>query len=302
VLKDCKLAKLDEVYGGKMNRSEEEINLSFALNVFMRHLNIILITPVLFGVLVFIHSTYFASKEWEANAIIQVGKVGITEDKNGKAGLGAGSAEPVSVVVARMEHPSFVQSVVARPAFPRSKFLSEDELFTKSFKVTELADSRLIGIKLKSHSPEAAAILAQETVNALREIHEKLLAASTEFTKQKINAASENIRALKAEITTLNKQLKGHEWSSYDATLAATILNDKNTQLVNQLQTKQSLENALFNPAVTYPTQLIGGISISDGPVYPKTMQLVVLAILVGLLVGIIMVFAMVAFKSQEQN
>jgi len=31
-------------------------------------------------------------------------------------------------------------------------------------------------------------------------------------------------------------------------------------------------------------------------------MQLVVLAILVGLLVGIIMVFAMVAFKSQEQN
>lgn len=289
------MTKLDEVPEGKMNRIEKEISLSFALKVFKRHLHIIIITPVVFGALAFMYSAYFASKEWEANAIIQVGKVGITE-------VEARPAEPTPTVIARIQHPSFIKSVTERLALSPSKFKSESELFSKSLKVAAVADNGLIAVKLKSHSPEMAESLAKEIIEALREIHEKLMKANKESIKQKIQIASENIRTLTAEIGILNKQLKGHDWSSYDAVLAATILNEKNTKLINMIQSKQTLEQVLQNPAVTYPTQLIGGVSISDGPIFPKTKQIVFLAILVGLLLGIIAVLVRAAFESQEQS
>jgi hypothetical protein len=102
----------------------------------------------------------------------------------------------------------------------------------------------------------------------------------------------EDIRNVGAEAELLKKKLlASHNWNAFDATLSATLLKDKSMQLRSMIQEKLLLEEQL-TPSRSYTTRMIDDIYVSEEPVSPNKPLIVALAILAGLLAGVLVAFA----------
>jgi capsular polysaccharide biosynthesis protein len=266
---------------------EDELSFADIWLTIKRYKQIVLFTPLACAVVATIFVSYFIPPQWEASAIFQVGQVGPL----------AKPAEPIANTVARMLAPSFAAEILSET----NKFenlVAAKAINDRSFMVHKLKDADLLELKVRGSSSEIARTLVLNAVSYLKKSHDELMASSVDAIKAQIKFVNEEFEQVKSERDFLKNHLLGrHDWGSYEATLAATILQDKSKELRELDSTKLLLAEQL-SPSTTFSTRLVGDVSVV--PVTIKKAYIIALAILVGLIGGIFIAFVRSALNPQK--
>lgn len=266
---------------------EKEIEVSFTniLEALKQYNKIIISASLIAGVAATVLVNLVMIPQWEASGILQVGQVG----QFGQTGVKL--AEPISNAIARINHPSFEKEIVNFANFSKEELTATKSIFAGSIKAEKLKDADLIEFKLRGYSPEMTRKLANATVGLLQKIHGDAMSPSLLRITEQIKSLAEDIRTLKSESDYLKKKLLGtHEWNSYNATLAATVLQNKGSQLREAIQKKQFLEEQL-NASNSFTTKVVGEVVVPEDAVSPKKGRIILIGMLVGLIFGTIFAF-----------
>ena len=133
--------------------------------------------------------------------------------------------------------------------------------------------------------------LVENTVSYLQKLQDEMMVAGITRIKSQIQAVNEDLLTVKLDLDFLKRQLQGNrDWNSYNATLAASVLQDKTNQLRTLTEMKRLLLEQL-SPTVTFPTKIVGDLTVSEDPVSPKKSLIIGVAILLGLFGGIFIAF-----------
>ena len=242
----------------------------------------------------------FMKPQWDATATIQIGAVG----QAGQAGQAAGQViEPPARVVARVNLKSFEDAVLASPGLS-GQTTPEAKLFRGSLKVKALPNTDLIEIKVRGYSWESAKRSTEATVDYLHRIHQGMAATTVQRMKQFLAQAEREIAQTKAErekaLKILDLKDKAISEASFMGNIVlANIMVQRDNELRGLEQAKKGYEEQL-DPMRTYPTSYIEKISVSEGPVAPKKSQILVLAGVMGLFLGVVAAFLGNAFQARK--
>ncbi len=268
-----------------------ESNLSDILEVIKKHLRLILVTPVICGFAAYMFVTFAVTPQWEANAILQVGQFGQIEGKESPH-QAIKLAEPVSSVIARMELPTFSAGFIGHTGFASTEQAAAKAIYDSSVKVVQVKGADFIEFKVRGYSPEMARSLAEASIHYLQSIHNEMMSPYLVRIHSQIQNIKADIESAKTEFEMLKKQLHAkHDWDSYNAVLAATVLQDK-SRLLQELTEKHLIFTEQLSPNVTFTTKIIGDVNVSDAPVSPKKWFIVFMVALMSLLFSIFIVLA----------
>ncbi|MHB1116101.1 Wzz/FepE/Etk N-terminal domain-containing protein [Sideroxydans sp.] len=267
------------------NNRDGETSLADIYKILVRYKKLIVGLPVLGAVVASLFSFAILHPTWEASAVLEVGKIGQAAQTPPLL------VEPPSTVVTRILSPSFVRGVIKRAGAKADELYALKE-FYKTIKATQIKGSELIEIKLRGPSAEKAEDIILSVIGSLQQTHAEMMTSSVEKNKKELQQLVENIASASLEVELLKKKLlAAHNWNTFDATLAATLLNNKTVDLRNLVQRKLNLEEQLA-PSRTYTTRVIGEVYISEGAVSPNKILIISIAVLLGLFGAI--VFALV--------
>ncbi|TXT20959.1 MAG: hypothetical protein FD134_2801 [Gallionellaceae bacterium] len=265
--------------------SGDEVSLLELIKVLLRYKWLLLGLPFVGAVLALILVSFVLRPTWEASAVLEIGRVGQVGQ------VGQVLVEPASNVVTRMMLPSFAKgSMVYAEVSPDT--LNEAQGLYKTLKAVQVKGSELVEVKVRGFSEGMARKLMQASIAHLQKKHTEMMSVSIERVKKQLRLLDEDIRNVGAEAELLKKKLlASHNWNAFDATLSATLLKDKSMQLRSMIQEKLLLEEQL-TPSRSYTTRMIDDIYVSEEPVSPNKPLIVALAILAGLLAGVLVAFA----------
>lgn len=231
---------------------------------------------------------------WEASAIVEIGHVWETgqSGQSGQSGQAAQmSIEPVANVVSRMLHPSFATGALSYANVKPDELKVVRAVYIGTLRVTQVKSAELVEVKLRAHSAELAKNLIQGSVANLQKVHSEMMSITIDRHNKQILILSKDIHDTSAEIGLLRKKLfSSHNWNAYDATLSATVLQNKSVELRDMIQRKMLLEEQI-SPSRTYTTRVVGDVYVSEEPVSPNKHLIIGLAILLGLLGAVFIAF-----------
>lgn len=168
--------------------------------------------------------------------------------------------------------------------------------------MSQVKGAELIEIKLRGPSAEMANKLIQGAIANLQKVHSEMMEVSIEKNQKQLNMLISDIQKTSAAVALLNQRLlASHNWSDFDATLAATILNSKSNELREMNQRKFVLEEQL-SPSRTYTTRVVDEVYVSDEPVSPRKLLIIGLAMLLGLFAAVVVAFGHNALTSKSVN
>lgn len=259
---------------------ESAVGLADIWKVIEGYKRIVIAAPIILGFLAFIWVTFLAVPTWEATGILQIGQVG-------QIGQNPKFVEPIPNVVSRMMHPSFTEKMLKES----SDLKAAKGIYKGMLKVESIKGTDLIRFRVRGYSADMAALLARQAVDSLQKIHDEMMQGSIARINSQVEFVTTSLETLEAEAKLLNKRIQGSpDWNSCSATLAATWLQNNNNQVRN-LAEKKLLLVELLSPSITYSTQVVGELEVSEGPVSPRKALIVGLATLVGLIGGIFFAF-----------
>lgn len=262
-------------------RQSNELEFADIFAVIKRYKRLIWAAPAIAGIAAFIVAS-FMKPVWEASTVLQVGRV-------------AHAIEPTPNVVSRMTHPSFIPGALSQAGIKPDELPLVESVYKGSLKVMQVKDTELINVYLRACSSETARNLVQGSVTQLQAIHKEMMSADVARLKAQAQDTGNEIQRIKAEIELLEKRLQrlpgDNNRNSYDAILAATILQNKTNELRGLMDSKWLLDEQL-GPTQTFTTRMIGDVYVSKEPVSPNKPLIIGLAVLIGLLGGIFIAFA----------
>lgn len=249
------------------------------LNVLRRYKLLLWILPLLTTVVGIVGAYYLISPKWEASAVLEVGQV-------------AGKPVELSAnAVARMMHPSFVVNTLNSYSGALAEIDSARNEY-KTLKVSQVKGTELLEFELRSKSPKRARDMIQNAIANVQSIHSEMLAVTLERNIKQIQLLDKDIQSGTSELAQLRQKLTGsHNRNSFDATLAATVLQSKAVDVRDMTQKKMLLEEQI-SPTRTYTTRVVGEIYVTEEPVSPNKLLIVALALMLGLGGAVAIAFA----------
>lgn len=260
----------------------DEIRLFDLWQTLVRRKGWVLGSP-LFAVIAAAVAVTFMKPQWEATAAIQIGTVG-------QAGLATGQAiEPPARVVARVNLKSFEDAVLASLSLSGQKN-PETKLFRSSLKVKALPNTDLIEIKVRGYSRESAKRSTEATVDYLHRTHQGMAAPTVQRIKQLLAQVEREIAQTRAErekaLKIMDLKDEAISKASFMGNIVlANVMIQRDNELRRLEQAKIGYEEQLA-PMRTYPTSYIEKISVSDKPVAPKKILIILMAGMLGLFLG----------------
>ena len=233
------------------------------------------------------------SPQWQASALIQIGQIG-----------GTGPVEPPLRAVERTKQGTFENAVLTQLGIPLFESDTEATLFRKSFKAKVPANTDLIEVDVRAHSPEDAKRRIEAVVATLRAAHDKIAEPSVTRLRSLAAQVAIDVQRVSKERERLLKTLEDRSKVSVgerfsENVLIASILQTKDSELREFEESRLQLDENL-NPAKTYPTSLTDSVYISEKPVFPKKTLIVLLSGLIGLIVGVMSAFIVDAMRRQS--
>ncbi len=230
------------------------------------------------------------SPQWEATAVIQIGQVG-----QGAVGLGRPLVESPPRAIERMKLNAFRDAVLADLKIPSDEDNPEARLYRASLKLKLLPDTDLIELRVRGRSREDAEKWAQATVARLRDVHQELARPSIQRLEVQLMEVKQDLERTEAMRANLIEaaSVKGRNGPGYrfaENVLLANILNSRDAEIRHLRERMVGLQEQL-SPARTYPTSLIDRVHVPEKPVFPKKTSSVVLAGMLGSLLGFLMAF-----------
>lgn len=238
------------------------------------------LAPTLLAVIAAAVSVNFIKPQWEATTAIRIG-------------MAEQIIEPVPQVVERMKLKSFQDTVLARVGIEQQTL--EAELLRNSLKVRALPNTDLVEIKVRGYSQESAKHLTKGVVDYMQHIHQEMAAPRMRRLEQLLTQVNEKIAQTQAEREKVLKieNLKDRAVSEarfIENVVLANVRAQRDNELRELEQAKMKYEE-LLDPVRNYPTSNIEKISMSEGSVAPKKALIVLLAGVLGLLVGVMAAF-----------
>lgn len=273
---------------GKIKKVKKYNLFYYAVVITKKYYKLLVAGPAVAALAALLYVFSIAQPLWEATVLVQVGQVGSTP------------IESAGLVFARMTHPSFVRSALMYT----SKKEDEETLaiYENTLKVAQVKGTELLEFRLMASSSQLANELVLATVRQLQEEHNEIMDAMRTRLNSQISLTTKNIQELRTEESELKKKLFGDSnWGSYNATLTASVLQDKANKL-RELIEKEVLQKEQLTPARTFPTKVFGGIYVSKKPIWPRKRLTVLLALLGGLLASILWAFAHHSYIEQTTS
>jgi capsular polysaccharide biosynthesis protein len=160
-----------------------------------------------------------------------------------------------------------------------------------TLKVSKIKDAELIEIKLRGPSSEMANNLMQGLIINLQKAHSKMMFDSVEKNAKQLQVLVADIQKSGVEMDVLRQRLlSSHNWSDFDASIAATLLQNKAYEVREMTQRKLMLDEQLSSTR-TFTARVVDEVYVSDGPVSPRKALIIGLAILLGLVCAVVFAF-----------
>lgn len=256
----------------------DDASLIDLVNMLRRYKLLLLGLPFIFLAIASLYVSIALRPMWEATVILDVGRIS------------GAPVEPVVNTITRMKLPSFAKEALNLSTVSPGGLTAAEALYN-NMKVSQVPAGDLIKVQLRASSSEMAGGLMAGAVAYVQKYQSELMADDIELVKKRIQVATEDIKSTNLEIDLLKKQvMSSHNWTVYDATVTANLLQSKITQYREMVQKKIALEEEL-SQSHTHTARTIGNISVSDGPVSPKKFLISIAALLLGLMVAVVVAY-----------
>ncbi len=262
-------------------KRSDEVSMVELFNALRRYKWLILTLPIVAAVFAVLLVFYVLRPTWEASVILEIGHVW---QAGQTAQTGQMPIEPVTNVVSRMLHPSFATGALSYANVKPDELKAVQRLYIGTLKVTPVKGADLVEVKLRAHSAEQVRNLMQGSIVNLQKVHSEMMSTTVDRYNKEIQMLTKDIHETGAEIELLRKKLlASHNWNAFDATLSATVLQNKSAELRDMIQRKLVLDEQL-SPSRTFTTRAVGDVFVSEEPVSPNKPLIIGLAMLLGLL------------------
>jgi hypothetical protein len=221
---------------------------------------------------------------WEATGLIRVGQVTTL-------GVGSSPVEPPQRTIARMRSRSFGERVLKAVSMSPDPRDPETALFWSSFTVAPYRDSDALIVKVRARSPELANQLAEAATEAISELHSELWTATVEVSKRHLAQKRTELEELKRKRDSLRERMRQANSSRaadvYTNMFLLTMLTQTDVEIRGAEQWLAQLQE-MFTPIRTYPTSELASVRVSDTPVSPKRLAIIILSCVAGSLIGLL--------------
>lgn len=263
-----------------------DISLRDLWRVLVNQKNWVIGVPILCVLLAAV-GVSMAKPKWEATAVIQIGQVG-------QSGVGQGSQliEPPIRAIERMKMKSFEDDVLTALKMPVKTGGPVASLFRSTLSLKALGATDLIQVKVRAHSPVEAETWANAVVTRLKDVHERLAEPTIDRLRKQQVELKKQMQIIEEERKNLLKIVSKSSETSGDSRfsanlLLANLLLQKNAEL-RDFQMRRLAADEQLTSVRTYPTSLIDRIYVPENPASPKKLLVVMLAAVLGLILGIV--------------
>ena len=231
-----------------------------------------------------------AKPKWEATAVIQIGQLG-----SSGVGQTIQLIEPAIRAIERMKMKSFEDTVLAKLQIPLDGGKSAAALFKSSLSLKALGTTDLIQVKIRANSPDQAESWAQAVVNRLKDVHEKLTQPTVDRLRKQQADLKKQMQLIEEERGNLLQTVSKTSERSGDGRfstnlLLSNLLLQKNAEL-RDFEMRHLAVDEQLTSIRAFPTSLVDRIYVPENPASPKKLLIVMLAAVLGLILGIIVAF-----------
>jgi capsular polysaccharide biosynthesis protein len=225
--------------------------------------------------------------KWEATAVIQIGQVG-------QSGVGQGSQliEPPVRAIERMKMKSFEDDVLTRLKISPEEGDPIASLFRSTLSLKALSTTDLIQVKIRAQSREQAQNWANAVVDRLKDVHERLAQPTIDRLRKQQAELKKQMLIIEEERSSLLRIVSKSSETSGDSRFSANLLLSnlllqKNAEL-RDFEMRRLAADEQLTSVRTYPTSLIDRIYVPENPASPKKLLVVMLAAVLGLILGVV--------------
>lgn len=262
---------------------DDEISLHDLWRVLIRRKAWVLGLPLIAMIAAAITVTII-KPQWEAMALIRIGEVG----QMGQMVQGSPQQllEPVAQATERMKLKAFKDAVLIDLGLPASDENPESALYRDSLQVKSLRGVDLVELKVRGYSQASAMRFVDATIAHLSKSHNQRMASDLQIIRQALERTDKEIAQIKAERDKLIKltDLKGKPGFMENVVLTDNVIKlDETLHNLNRVKTSYLVQ---MGPMRTFPTSALEKISLSDKPVAPRKILIILMAGMLGLFFG----------------
>ncbi len=268
---------------------QDEISVRDLWRVLINQKNWVIGIPILCVLLAAV-GVSMAKPKWEATAVIQIGQVG-----SSGVGQTIQLIEPSVRAIERMKMKSFEDTVLAKLQIPLDGGNSVAAIFKSSLSLKALGTTDLIQFKIRANSRDKAESWAQAVVDRLKDVHEKLTQPTIDRLRKQQTELKKQMQLIEAERSNLLETVSKTSERSGDGRfstnlLLSNLLLQKNAELRDFEMRRLAVDEHLTSIRA-FPTSLVDRIYVPENPASPKKLLIVMLAAVLGLILGIIVAF-----------
>ena len=280
---------MEEEVSEREHFEQDEFSLRNVWRILMGQRKWLLGIPI-FCMLLATIGVIMAKPKWEATAVIQIGQVG-------QSGVGQGSQliEPSVRAIERMKLKSFEDDVLATLKISLKPGDPIAELFRNSLSLKVLGTTELIQVRVRGYSPDQAANWARAVVDQISAVHQRLTKSIVERLDKQLTELNKQMRTIEEERGSLSKIVSMSSARNGDSKfsenlLLSDLLIKKNAEL-RDFETRRLAVSEQLTSIRAYPTALVDRVYVPEQPASPKKLLTVLIAAIVGLILGVIVAF-----------
>lgn len=225
--------------------------------------------------------------KWEATAVIQIGQSGVGQVPQ--------LIEPPVRTIERMKMKSFEDDVLTSLKLALEPGDLVAELFRSSFSQKALGTTELIQARVRGYSADQATTLAGAVVDQIKAVHEELILPTIDKLNKQLAELKKQMKMIQDERENLSKIVSTSAarsgYSNFSENLLlSNLLFQKNAEF-RDFEMRRLVVEEQLTLIRKYPTTLVGRIDVPERPASPKKLLVVVLAAIIGLILGIIIAF-----------
>lgn len=268
-------------------KSEDIFPMDFFGNVF-RNWKILVLGAVLGGACG-IGAYFFATPKWQANLLVQVGKVSASTERDSSL------IEGISQTAYRIRSKEFVDAVINSTGYTETGNEENEpqdvRLFRSSLKPSEVTGTDFLKVEFLGYSHEQLKKYADGLAHELLAAHNRIPDALKAELKSAQEKNNNELAAAEATYERLTKEFGKIQQQPQDAQLlSASVLTaqiQNSAALIESLRKIQrDLDRRLF-PTNLYPT-VISKVEIDNRPASPKLKFFLLGGLVLGLVCGFI--------------
>lgn len=258
------------------------------LTTFRASIKPLLLATVL-GALIALAVAQFITPKWAGKVTVQIGQISAPEQA-------PRPVETVLTTIDRLNLPSFRTDVLKSLGLPSpDSGHKEATLVFDSMRATPSKAGDLLIIQVSAFSREQAAKALQASVALLTGAHLRLFQPPLERMKADLANTSARLADTEREYDQTYRALKAGSTQSAGTIgtrdiLTSNVLTTLQSQILELKRHKEQLADVL-DPARSYPTRIMGDVYVPKRPTTPGMLLVVAAGSLLGLFVGLAIVF-----------